>query len=53
MRRNFIYNDNIVAGVVACLDNPPVADGAAKAGGSIGPHRICNNRDSRSENLAR
>jgi UDP-glucuronate 4-epimerase len=51
MRRDFTYIDDIVAGVVACRDNPPADDGAAKAGGSISPHRIYNIGSSRSEDL--
>jgi UDP-glucuronate 4-epimerase len=51
MRRDFTYIDDIVAGVVACLDNPPADDGAVKAGGSISPHRIYNIGNSRSEDL--
>ena len=52
MRRDFTYIDDIVAGVVACLDNPPPDDGAVKAGGSIGPHRIYNIGNNRSEDLS-
>jgi UDP-glucuronate 4-epimerase len=51
MRRDFTYIDDIVAGVVACLDNPPGDDGAIKAGGSISPHRIYNIGNNRSEEL--
>ena len=51
MRRDFTYIDDIVAGVVACLDNPPPDDGAVKAGGSIGPHRLYNIGNHRSEEL--
>lgn len=51
MRRDFTYIDDIVAGVVACLDNPPADDGLVKAGGSISPHRIYNIGNSRSEDL--
>jgi len=35
MRRDFTYVDDIVAGVIACHDNPPADDGRAKAGGSV------------------
>jgi UDP-glucuronate 4-epimerase len=52
MRRDFTYIDDIVAGVVACLDNPPVDDGLAKAGGSTSPHCIYNIGNSRSEDLS-
>jgi UDP-glucuronate 4-epimerase len=51
MRRDFTYIDDIVAGVVACLDNPPIDDGATKAGGSVSPHRVYNIGNSRSEDL--
>ncbi len=42
MRRDFTYIDDIVAGVVACLDTPAIDDGTIKAGGSKAPHRIYN-----------
>lgn len=42
MRRDFTYIDGIVAGVIASLDNPLIADGSAKADGSVAPHRIYN-----------
>ena len=51
MRRDFTYIDDIVAGVVACLDHPPPDDGAVKAGGSRSPHRLYNIGNSRSEEL--
>ena len=51
MRRDFTYIDDIVTGVVAALDNPPPDDGAEKAGGSRGPHRLYNIGNSRSEEL--
>jgi UDP-glucuronate 4-epimerase len=45
MRRDFTYIDDIVAGVVACLDRPPAAvDGVA-------PHRLYNLGNHRSEAL--
>jgi UDP-glucuronate 4-epimerase len=53
MRRDFTYIDDIVRGVVACLDNPPEDDGAVKAGGSIAPHALYNIGNSRSEDLMR
>ena len=53
MRRDFTYIDDIVAGVVACLDSPPADDGMAKAGGSTGPHALYNIGNSRSEDLMR
>ena len=51
MRRDFTYIDDIVSGVIACLDNPPPDDGAIKAGGSVSPHRLYNIGNSRSEDL--
>jgi UDP-glucuronate 4-epimerase len=53
MRRDFTYIDDIVTGVVAALDNPPPDDGAVKAGGSRGPHRVYNIGNHRSEELTR
>jgi len=53
MRRDFTYIDDIVSGIVASLDNPPPDDGAVKAGGSRGPHRIYNIGNHRSEELKR
>lgn len=53
MRRDFTYIDDIVTGIVACLDNPPSDDGAQKAGGSIGPHRLYNIGNNKSEELVR
>jgi UDP-glucuronate 4-epimerase len=53
MRRDFTYIDDIVRGVVACLDGPPVDDGSTKAGGSTAPHSLYNIGNSRSEDLMR
>src|SRR5436309_3146160 len=53
MRRDFTYVDDIVRGVVACLDSPPADDGATKAGGSTAPHALYNIGNSRSEDLMR
>jgi UDP-glucuronate 4-epimerase len=53
MRRDFTYVDDIVRGVVACLDGPPADDGQPKAGGSISPHAIYNIGNNRSEDLMR
>ncbi|HET7606592.1 MAG TPA: NAD-dependent epimerase/dehydratase family protein [Sphingomicrobium sp.] len=53
MRRDFTYIDDIVRGVIACLDGPPADDGQTKAGGSTGPHAIYNIGNSRSEDLMR
>lgn len=51
MWRDFTYIDDIVAGILACLDTPAVDDGAAKSGGSTNPHRIYNIGNHRSEHL--
>lgn len=51
MRRDFTYIDDIVAGVVACLDHPPPDDGAIKSGGSTASHRLYNIGNNRSEEL--
>jgi UDP-glucuronate 4-epimerase len=51
MRRDFTYIDDIVRGIVACLDTPPADNGAPKAGGSHAPHALYNIGNSRSENL--
>jgi UDP-glucuronate 4-epimerase len=53
MRRDFTYIDDIVGGVIACLDGPPVDDGHSKAGGSTNPHALYNIGNSRSEDLMR
>lgn len=51
MQRDFTYIDDIVAGIVACLDQPPADDGSTKAGGSRAPHRIYNIGNNRPEEL--
>ena len=53
MRRDFTYIDDIVRGVVSCLDSPPANDGSQKAAGSSGPHAVYNIGNSRSEDLMR
>ena len=53
MRRDFTYIDDIVTGIVACLDNPPPDNGELKAGGSRSPHRLYNIGNNRSEELSR
>ena len=53
MRRDFTYIDDIVRGVVACLDGPPADNGEAKAGGSHCPHALYNIGNSQSEDLMR
>ena len=51
MMRDFTYIDDIIAGVVASLDNPPPDDGVVKAGGSVKPHRLYNIGNNASEPL--
>ncbi len=51
MWRDFTYVDDIVTGVVSCLDNPPPDDGLEKAGGSFKPHRLYNIGNNKSEHL--
>jgi UDP-glucuronate 4-epimerase len=53
MRRDFTYIDDIVRGVIACLDSPPRDDGSNKAGGSHAPHALYNIGNNRSEQLMR
>ena len=53
MRRDFTYIDDIVRGVVACLDEAPSDDGHVKAGGSTGPHALYNIGNGRTEDLMR
>ncbi len=53
MRRDFTFIDDIVSGVVACLDNPPADDGGVHAGGSKSPHAVYNIGNSKSEELTR
>jgi UDP-glucuronate 4-epimerase len=51
MYRDFTYIDDIIAGVIACLDAPPKDDGKAKPGGSTKPHALYNIGNNRSEHL--
>jgi UDP-glucuronate 4-epimerase len=51
MKRDFTYIDDIVAGILAALDNPPADDGQEKAGGSRSPHRLYNIGNHRAEEL--
>ncbi len=53
MRRDFTYVDDIVRGILACLDSPPANDGSTKAGGSTAPHALYNIGNHRSEDLMR
>jgi UDP-glucuronate 4-epimerase len=51
MSRDFTYIDDVVGGVVASLDKPPVDDGQPKPGGSTKPHALYNLGNHRSEEL--
>lgn len=51
MQRDFTYIDDIVAGVLACLDHTPVDDGTEKPGGSNAPHALYNIGNNQSEEL--
>lgn len=51
MYRDFTFVDDIVSGVVACLDHPPADNGLEKAGGSFKPHALYNIGNHRSEHL--
>ncbi len=51
MKRDFTYVDDIVSGVVLCLDQPPADDGRKKPGGSVGPHAIYNIGNHQSEEI--
>ena len=51
MRRDFTYIDDIVAGVVACLDRPPQAGSPVGEEAGAAPHRVYNLGNSRAEEL--
>lgn len=53
MRRDFTFIDDIVQGVLACIDGPPADNGEEKAGGSRSPHAVYNIGNHRSEELMR
>lgn len=53
MRRDFTFIDDIVSGVISCLDHPPADNGEVKAGGSKSPHAVYNIGNHRSEELMR
>jgi len=53
MHRDFTFIDDIVRGVLACVDGPPSDDGKEKAGGSMSPHAVYNIGNHRSEELMR
>ncbi|WFL78702.1 NAD-dependent epimerase/dehydratase family protein [Altererythrobacter arenosus] len=51
LQRDFTYIDDIVSGIIACLDAPPRDDGDVKPGGSISPHALYNIGNNRPEEL--
>jgi UDP-glucuronate 4-epimerase len=51
MRRDFTYIDDIVEGIITCLNTPPIDDGSIYTGSSDAPHRIFNIGNNKSENL--
>lgn len=51
MWRDFTYVDDIVTGIIGCLDRPPADNGSVKAGGSTKPHALYNIGNNRSEHL--
>jgi UDP-glucuronate 4-epimerase len=53
MQRDFTYIDDIVAGVIACVDQSPADDGRVKPGGSTAPHAIYNIGNNQPEELLR
>jgi len=53
MSRDFTYIDDIVAGVLACVDQNPADDGVIKPGGSVAPHAIYNIGNNKPEELMR
>ena len=55
MRRDFTYIDDVVAGVLAALDKPPMDDGGDGGGddGGDAPHRLYNIGNNRAEELMR
>lgn len=51
MRRDFTHIDDIVSGIIACLDNPPKDDGSLYIDESTAPHRVFNIGSNKSECL--
>ncbi|MCJ7420309.1 NAD-dependent epimerase/dehydratase family protein [Sphingomicrobium astaxanthinifaciens] len=52
MRRDFTYIDDIVGGILACLERPPADDGSEKPGGSKAPHALFNIGNHQPEKVA-
>ena len=53
MWRDFTHIDDILDGVIACVDRPPAVDGEAKAGGSHSCHALYNIGNNRPEKLTK
>lgn len=53
MRRDFTYIDDVVAGIVAALDSPPINGDPTLPDASRAPHRVYNLGNHRSEDLER
>lgn len=51
MYRDFTYVDDIVDGVVRCLDHPPADDGSLNYVGSDAPHKVYNIGNNNTERL--
>jgi UDP-glucuronate 4-epimerase len=51
MRRDFTFIEDIIDGVVRCMDNPPKDDGTMHTVGSNAPHRVYNIGNNNTENL--
>ena len=51
MRRDFTFIEDIIDGVVRCMDNPPRDDGTMHTVGSDAPHRVYNIGNNNTENL--
>lgn len=49
--RDFTFIDDIVSGVIACVDKPPADDGSTKAGGATTPHALYNIGNNQCEHL--
>ena len=53
MQRDFSWIGDIVAGVLAAFDRPPIDEGQIHPGGSLSPHAIYNLGNDRAETLSR